>query len=141
VYTCTELEVGRCDIVLSGTSVLRVCSCMCAYIAVYLLVAWRDNPTVYRYGYLWSVHSLYYWWRDQGIAEAGTVQAASSPCYLNRMDTTEIAMGFGKSVLEMLRAFVNKYSPFVLGFPLELVNCAAPAPREYKFPRDLYHYD
>ena len=29
--------------------------------------AWRDNPTVYRFGYLWSAHSLYYWWRDQGL--------------------------------------------------------------------------
>lgn len=28
--------------------------------------AWRENPTVYRFGYLWAVHSLYYWWRDQG---------------------------------------------------------------------------
>ena len=108
---------------------------------MYVCVAWRDNPTVYRYGYLWSVHSLYYWWRDQGIAEAGSLQAAYSPCYLNRMDATEVAVGWGKVVLEGLRALVNKYSPFTLGFPLELVNCFAPPPREYVFPRDLYHYD
>ena len=48
------------------------------------IAAWRDNPTVYRYGYLWAVHSLYYWWRDQGLAEQGSVTAESSPCYLNR---------------------------------------------------------
>ena len=30
------------------------------------VAAWRENPTVYRFGYLWAVHSLYYWWRDQG---------------------------------------------------------------------------
>ena len=33
------------------------------------IASWRENPTVYRYGYLWSVHSLYYWWRDQGECE------------------------------------------------------------------------
>lgn len=27
---------------------------------------WRLNPTVYTYGYLWTVHSLFYWWRDFG---------------------------------------------------------------------------
>lgn len=24
--------------------------------------SWRDNPTVYRYGYAWAVHSLYFWY-------------------------------------------------------------------------------
>lgn len=32
------------------------------------IASWRENPTVYRYGYVWSVHSLYYWWRDQGMS-------------------------------------------------------------------------
>jgi hypothetical protein len=106
-----------------------------------ICVAWRENPTVYRFTYLWSVHSLYFWWRDQGIAESGSMQSAYSPCYLNRMDATEVAMGWGKVALEWLRAIVNTYSPFTLGFPLELVNCIAPPPREYEFPRDLYHYE
>ena len=57
------------------------------------------------------------------------------------MDSSEVAMGWGRYALEVLRAVVNKYSPFTLGFPLELVNCAAPPPHEYKFPRDLYDYD
>ena len=26
---------------------------------------WREGPTVYKFGYLWTVHSLYYFWRDQ----------------------------------------------------------------------------
>eukprot|EP01034_Spumella_vulgaris_P031088 gene31088-38420_t len=29
-------------------------------VAVERVGAWRDNPTVYRFGYLWSVHTLYY---------------------------------------------------------------------------------
>ena len=75
------------------------------------------------------------------MAEAGSLQSKYSPCYLNRMDVTEVAVGWGRYALELLRALVNKFSPFALGFPLELVNCFAPPPREYKFPRDLYHYD
>lgn len=32
---------------------------------------WREGPTVYGFGYLWTVHSLYYWWRDQVRRELG----------------------------------------------------------------------
>jgi hypothetical protein len=62
-----------------------------------------------RFGYLWAVHSLYYWWRDQGLAEHGSLQSEHSPCYLNRMDPTEVAVGWGKYTLEVLRAFINRY--------------------------------
>ncbi|CAE7424544.1 unnamed protein product, partial [Symbiodinium microadriaticum] len=50
------------------------------------IASWRENPTVYRFGYVWAVHSLYYWWRDQGLCEKGSLQSQLSPCYLNRMD-------------------------------------------------------
>lgn len=30
-----------------------------------LIGAWGDNATVYKYGYLWTVHSLSYWYRDE----------------------------------------------------------------------------
>lgn len=101
------------------------------------VAAWRENPTVYRYGYLWSVHSLYYWWREQGRAEERSLQSEKSPCYLNRMDTSEVVVGWGRWTLETLRRLINKYSPFTSGFPLELVNCIAPQEKEYLFPRDL----
>lgn len=100
--------------------------------------AWRDNPTVYRYGYLWAVHSLYYWWRDQGLTEEGDIQSQLSPCYLNRMDASEIPAGWGKYTLQMIRNFVNRFSPFRTGYPLELVNCLAPPNEGYVFPRDLF---
>ena len=100
--------------------------------------AWRENPTVYRYGYLWAVHSLYYWWRDQGLSEEVSPQAQRSPCYLNRMDPSEIATGWGKASLQMLRNLYNKYSPFRMGYPLELINCLSPPAEEYEFPRNLY---
>lgn len=101
------------------------------------IASWRENPTVYRYGYLWAVHSLYYWWRDQGLAEEGNMFTEITPCYLNRMDVTEIAVGWGKYTLELLRSFINKYSPFSTGHPIEIVNCIAPPSRPYKFPQDL----
>lgn len=97
------------------------------------IASWRENPTVYRYGYLWSVHSLYYWWRDQGKAEEGSLQSEYSPCYLNRMDISEISVGWGKYSLEVLRNAINRYSPY----KLDLVNCFAPPSHEYIFPRDL----
>jgi hypothetical protein len=101
------------------------------------VTAWRENPTVYRYGYLWSVHALYYWWRDQGLAEEGNMHIDISPCYLNRMDVSEVAVGWGKYSLELLRSFINKYSPFSTSHPLEIVNCIAPPSKAYSFPADL----
>ena len=100
----------------------------------YRIAAWRDNPTVYRYGYLWSVHSLYYWWRDQGRAEEGSIQSEWSPCYLNRMDATEIAVGWGKFSVEIIRNMINRYFPF----NVDAVNCFASPSHEYKFPGSLY---
>ncbi len=55
------------------------------------IAAWRDNPTVYRFTYLWTVHTLHYWWRDEGKA----VKAPNSPCYLNLVDPAVVAFGEG----------------------------------------------
>jgi len=105
------------------------------------IAEWRENPTVYRFTYLWAVHSLYYWWRDQGLAEQGSFQAEHSPCYLNRMDTSEVALGWGKHTLEVFRTIINRYTPFSAGSPLEIVNCLSPPREGYQFPRDLYSFD
>lgn len=105
------------------------------------IASWRDNPTVYRFGYLWSVHSLYYWWRDQGLAEQGSLQSELSPCYLNRMDISEIAVGWGKYTMELIRSFINTFYPWTRGYPFELINCFAPPEKEYVFPKDLYPYE
>jgi len=102
------------------------------------IAAWRENPTVYRYGFLWAVHSLYYWWRDQGLAEQNDRAGEEhSPCYLNRMDATEIAVGWGKSTAEVIRAAASRLSPLTGLTTLEFLNCLAPPAREYRFPRDL----
>ncbi len=104
------------------------------------IASWRENPTVYRFGYLWAVHSLYYWWRDQGLAERGSLQSHYSPCYLNRMDASEVAVGWGKYTLELMRTLIHYYSPSSARYPIEVVNCIAPPGTEYVFPRDLYFY-
>jgi hypothetical protein len=105
------------------------------------IAAWRENPTVYRFGYLWAVHSLYYWWRYQGMTEQGSDQSEISPCYLNRMDVAEVAVGWGKYSLEWIRNILNRFIPFGIGHPFELINCFAPPQKEYVFPRDLYHHE
>jgi hypothetical protein len=51
------------------------------------LTGWRDNPTAYPFGYLWTVKNLFYWWRDEGKA----VRSPLSPCYLNVLDLKGVA--------------------------------------------------
>ena len=53
---------------------------------------WGYNPTAYNFGYLWTVHSLYFWWRDEGRA----VDRPVSPSYLNIKDPVDIANGEGE---------------------------------------------
>jgi hypothetical protein len=55
------------------------------------IAAWRSNPTAYEFTYLWSVHSLYFWWRDEGKA----IDAPLFPCYLNIINPVDVAMGEG----------------------------------------------
>ena len=55
------------------------------------IAGWRDTPTAYEFTYLWSVRSLHYWWRDEGLA----VDQPWSPAYLNVIDPLEVAFGEG----------------------------------------------
>jgi hypothetical protein len=63
------------------------------------IAAWRANPTAYAYTYLWTVRSLFYWWRDEGKAVEGPV----SPCYRNIINPVDIASGEG-SATDAVRA-------------------------------------
>jgi hypothetical protein len=56
-------------------------------------------------------------------------------------DISEISMGWGKYTLEILRNFINRYSPFSSSYPLELFNCLSPPSKGYEFPRDLYPFE
>jgi len=97
------------------------------------IAGWRENPTVYHWDYLWSVKSLYFWWRDQGRAEGVSLPSRWSFCYLNRMDPSEVAVGVGKN---FLRA-VGTYLPYVLPWSGTVTDCLAPPLEEFVFPRDL----
>ncbi|MBI2373113.1 MAG: hypothetical protein HYV07_03860 [Deltaproteobacteria bacterium] len=55
------------------------------------VASWSDGPTAHEYGYLWSVRTLYYWWRDEGKA----VDAPFSPCYLNVVNPVDVGFGEG----------------------------------------------
>jgi hypothetical protein len=55
------------------------------------IAGWRANPTAYAYTYLWTVRSLFYWWRDEGKA----VEAPVSPCYRNLINPVDVALGEG----------------------------------------------
>lgn len=55
------------------------------------IAGWGENPTSYEFGYLWTVHSLFYFWHD----EAKAVDAPRSPCYMNVIAPVDVAMGEG----------------------------------------------
>lgn len=56
------------------------------------LAGWRPTPTAYPFGYLWTVRTLYYWWRDEGKATL----VPRSPCWLNFIDPFEVASAEGR---------------------------------------------
>jgi hypothetical protein len=90
------------------------------------LAGWRDNPTAYPFGYLWTSGNLYYWWRDEGKA----VQGHWSPCYLNTLDFLDIATGEGptpriSSTLKLL------LTPVRMSF---IVDCLVPPGEEPEYP-------
>lgn len=56
------------------------------------IAGWRpENPTAYAFSYLWTVRSLYFWWRDEGKA----VDVPKLPCYLNIINPVDVAFGEG----------------------------------------------
>ena len=90
------------------------------------VAGWRKGPTSYDFGYLWTVHSLYYWWRDEGKA----VLSPRSPCYLNIINPVDVGFGEGPalSTIDWLAKLVS------LGGDTR--GCLDAPPRELKFPLD-----
>lgn len=91
--------------------------------------AWGNNPTTYEFGYLWTVHSLFYWWRDEGKA----VDAPLSPCYENTINPAEVVMGEG-ALVDTLRVVRQVFD----GTPGigAITECLADPGREPQFPQD-----
>ncbi len=55
------------------------------------IATWRENPTAYEFTYLWTVHSLYFWWRDEHKA----VDTPASPCTYNIINPADVSLGEG----------------------------------------------
>ncbi len=89
------------------------------------IAAWRDNPTAYEYGYLWTVRSLHYWWRDEGKA----VDAPVFPCYLNTINPIDVAMGEGLAT-DVARLFGELLSSD------QRRGCLAEPAAEPRYPQD-----
>ena len=58
------------------------------------IAGWRANPTSYHYGYLWTVHSMYYFWRDYSQATNISVETIT-PCFMNIITPIDIVFGPG----------------------------------------------
>jgi hypothetical protein len=92
------------------------------------IAGWGVNPTAYRFGYLWTARSLYYFWRDEGQA----VDAPASPCYLNVLSMTDVGLGEGAygAPSSLLRTILD--NPAAGGDPAE---CAAAPLMAPTFPQ------
>jgi hypothetical protein len=93
----------------------------------------RPNPTAYDYTYVWTVHSLYYWWRDVGLVERKSVEAKLDLCYLNIDYPIEVALGGWVNVSAEIRAYFKNRT----GDEYLVADCLSPPRAEYVFPRDL----
>lgn len=53
---------------------------------------WQTNPSVYNYGYLWTVHSLFWWYRDEG----NVTLEPSNICFMNIVNPANTIFAEGK---------------------------------------------
>lgn len=92
------------------------------------IAGWRNNPTAYEFTYLWTVRSLFYWWRDEGKA----VDAPVSPCYLNIINAVDVGFGEGLGVdaVEVAQDVTDFFGLGAIG------DCLAPPEQEPTFPQD-----
>lgn len=81
------------------------------------IAAWRENPTAYRFTYLWTAKTLWSWWRDEHLA----ADAPASPCVMNIIDPADVALGEGvvQTGTELLQALTAG------GFGESAAACAA----------------
>jgi hypothetical protein len=56
------------------------------------IAQWGPNPSVYNYGYLWTVHSLFWWYRDEG----NVTQEPSNACYMNIVNPANTVFAEGR---------------------------------------------
>lgn len=93
------------------------------------IAGWRNGPTAYEYGYLWTVRSLFFWWRDEGKA----VDAPVSPCYLNIINPADV--GFGEGLVVDAARVLRNVSEDIPGLG-SLTECLAETRAEPIMPPD-----
>lgn len=86
---------------------------------------WKENPTAYSYGYLWKVHSAFFYFRDYRRAELASPKVLS-PCFMNIIDPIQVLMGDGEAdkLVNAARKYLDKNGFGFLG------NCFAAPPSE-----------
>jgi hypothetical protein len=83
----------------------------------------RDvNPSGYGRGHYWTVHSLYYWRRDQEIVTKGVF----SPCFMSINDALELYLGDGATGIEEALAHIAKDVLQRIPFVGALSDCLVP---------------
>ena len=105
-----------------------------------VLGGWGINPTSYNFGYLWNVHSQYYFWRDlyKAAAEHPDVSPfplpphVKSPCFINVQDP--VSTQFGGGGLLSFAHFIHKYLEEHHDDPAGLIDCLSFPGQEPKFP-------
>ena len=97
------------------------------------IASWQYNPTAYHFGYLWSVRTLHYWWRDEGKA----VDRPLNPGYLNIMDPVDLANGEGQWVESGINLSQLRFWIALLSSPNSWFNILMFEPNpEYRYPQD-----
>ncbi|KAL9653245.1 hypothetical protein ABK040_010952 [Willaertia magna] len=93
------------------------------------ITAWRENPTVYDFTYLWHAKTLYYWWRDYLKATNLFSLNVESPCFMNIDSFLKVVNGDGvmEKILEMLREYFGKDEAWI-------ADCLAAPEREPPVP-------
>lgn len=129
-----QLSIAH-DAILKATSIVREQESNYA-VPLQRIAFWgRPQPTAYNYGYVWTVHSLYYMWRDYGRVLDKSAESILSPCYLNIINPLNVAIGDGlwQNITDELYKLFDKvkYVDFV-------ADCLEGPKKEPVFPKDLY---
>lgn len=88
-----------------------------------LVRGWGHSPTNYGYGYLWTAHSLMWWYRDEGSA---LKIGRKNFCYMNIVNPADNVFAKGQ------KAFIYKVLKVISIFPLfgALNECLSPSKSE-----------
>jgi hypothetical protein len=105
------------------------------------LNAWARGPTSYKFQYLWTVKTLFFWWRDEAVARAllKDPHAQISPCFRNIENPLDEFTQFEGS------STVNRLTELLVdglrGVPLlhaitDCINAPRKEPGPYRPPED-----